>query len=438
MKRYILTAWLLLINLQLFAHPMPSSVVSLSVLENSIAGEAKMPLLDLEGALKMDANNNLNVNTPFFRNYFIKHIKAYSGNRLWTTSIDSISTAEDEDVNVGTYREVIVWFKMAPPAGKSLRTFLFDYDAIVHQIITHSILVYLKNDWKKGLRNNDASYTGEPLGVIGTNFKIGKFEPLNVNLGPGSWWKGFMSMLNLGMQHIEEGTDHLLFLIVLLLPATLVAKDRKWAGYAGTKCSLKRLLRIVTAFTIGHSITLLIGALGWFRPPAQLIEVLIAFSILVSAIHALRPVFPGREFYVAGGFGLIHGMAFAAALTGIGLGTRTLALSILGFNLGIEVMQLFIIDLIIPWLIIFNKIPAYRWVRITGALLAAIASIAWILERSTGQGNFVTEKLVALPEYGIWFIVVFALISVITYSFYKYRGTIAKAENILNSADHLS
>jgi len=416
MNRYILTTLLLLSGFCSFAHPMPSSVVTLSVLENSITGEAKMPLLDLEGALKIEANNDLDINTTFFKDYFRRHIKAYSGQELWATTIDSIGTADGLDVNVGNYREVIVWFKMGPPKGRSLRNFLFDYDVIVHQIITHSILVYLKNDWKNGLHSED---TGELLGVIATNFKMGKFEPLTVNLEEGSWWKGFKNMVGLGMQHIKEGTDHLLFLIVLLLPATLLVKDKKWARYAGTKYSLTRLLKIVTSFTIGHSITLLTGALGWFRPPAQPIEVLIAVSILVSAIHALRPVFPGKEFFVAGGFGLVHGMAFASALSGMGLGARTLALSILGFNLGIELMQLFIIALIIPWLLLLSQTPMYSRFRVTGGVVAATVSIAWIVERCTGTPNFITGFIAAAYQYEIWMLAVLALVSVCSYWLYK-------------------
>lgn len=408
MKRYILSALLLLSGFCSFAHPMPSSIVTLSVQENSITGEAKMPLLDVEGALKMEANNNLDINTPFFKEYFRQHIKSYNGQELWATTIDSIGTEDNVDVNVGNYLEVIVWFTMIPPKGGNLRKFLFDYDVIVHQIITHSILVYLKNDWKSGLYSENA---GEPLGVIATNFKIGKFEPLTVNLENGSWWKGFENMVELGMQHIKEGTDHLLFLIVLLLPATLMVRNKKWAGYAGTKYSLTRLFKIVTAFTVGHSITLLIGALGWFRPPAQPIEVLIAVSILVSAIHALRPIFPGKEYFVAGGFGLIHGMAFASVLSGMGLGARTLALSILGFNLGIELMQLFIVALIIPWLLLLSQTSMYSRFRVTAAVAAGIVSIAWIVERCTGEPNFITGLITGAYQYAIWLIVAIAVFS---------------------------
>jgi hypothetical protein len=198
---------------------------------------------------------------------------------------------------------------------------------------------------------------------------------------------------------------------VLLLPATLLTNGRQWTKFGGTKYSVLRLLKIVTSFTIGHSITLLIGALGWLRLPAQPVEILIAFSILVSAIHAIRPIFPGKEIYVAAGFGLIHGSAFASVLANLKLSAGTMVLSILGFNLGIELMQLFIILIIVPWLILLSNTPLYKWVRIPAAVLAGVAALGWIIERVSGNVNFVTEILSQLTPYAVWLIVVLAVVA---------------------------
>jgi hypothetical protein len=141
--------------------------------------------------------------------------------------------------------------------------------------------------------------------------------------------------------------------------------------------------------------------------------VLIAFSILVSAGHAWRPLFPGKERLVAGGFGLIHGMAFAATLTNLHLSAGPMALSILGFNIGIELMQLFVIAVTIPWLILLSPSPWYRWVRIGGALLAGIAAIAWMLERVTGSSNLISLPLSNLADKGIWVIGMIAIIAIL-------------------------
>ena len=124
----------------------------------------------------------------------------------------------------------------------------------------------------------------------------------------------------LGMRHIAEGTYHLLFLLALLLPAPLMVVGSRWAGFGDVRHTLLRTFRVVTAFTLGHSITLALAALGAVRVPSRPVEVLIAVSILVSAVHALRPLFPGREAAIAAFFGLVHGLAFAATLGELGLG----------------------------------------------------------------------------------------------------------------------
>lgn len=162
-------------------------------------------------------------------------------------------------------------------------------------------------------------------------------------------------MFRLGMRHIAEGTDHLLFLLALLLPAPLLVFRSRWAGFAGVRHSVLQTLRVVTAFTVGHSITLALAALGLVRVPSRPIEVLIAFSILVSAAHALRPLFPGREAGIAALFGLTHGLAFASTLQNLELGWWERVVSILGFNLGIETMQLFVVAATIPSLILLSR-----------------------------------------------------------------------------------
>lgn len=200
-------------------------------------------------------------------------------------------------------------------------------------------------------------------------------------------WSGFGSVVRLGVRHIANGTDHLLFLLVLLLPAPLVASSGRWNGRTSVKQSVTRLVRIVTAFTIGHSITLAVAAFGWIHASTRPIEVLIAVSILVSAIHALRPIFPGREAFIAGSFGLVHGFAFATMIAGHGLDSWHLTLTVFGFNLGIELMQLTVVAATVPWLLILARTPAYAFVRATGATVAGAAALGWIGERALGLGN---------------------------------------------------
>lgn len=235
------------------------------------------------------------------------------------------------------------------------------------------------------------------------------------------WWSGvrvslgssvgFGSIFRLGIRHIAEGTDHLLFLLTLLLPAPLIVAGCRWAGFAGVRQSVLRILRVVTAFTVGHSITLALAGLGLVHVPSRPIEVLIAASILVSAIHALRPLFPGREAGIAAFFGLIHGLAFATTLGELGLGRWERVASIFVFNLGIETMQLVVVAATMPSLVLLSRTRAYPVLRVGGALFAAFASLCWIAERMLDVNTSVDTVMNVIAHRAVWIAGVLFLIS---------------------------
>jgi hypothetical protein len=227
-----------------------------------------------------------------------------------------------------------------------------------------------------------------------------------------SLWEDFWDMFSLGMQQIRKDTGHLLFLFTLLLPATLVTNRKQWGQFGGVGYSLVWIFKIVTAFTIGHSVTLLIGATGLITFPGRPIEILIALGILIAAIHAYKPVFSGKEMYTAAGFGLIHGMAFAETLVNLNPDAGHMVLSILGFYLGIGIKQMFIILLIIPWLIILSRINFYNGLRIAGAFIAAVASVGWMVEGITGKPNFVGSAVVSASGHAIWLVVALAVAAI--------------------------
>lgn len=402
------------------AHPMPNSVVLLNVHANRIDAELQIPLVELQSAWGHAVNDSsaglvARLGSEL-KAYLKTHIRPQSSDgRLWNVTVGELTVHESQNPINGVYRELTAQVQMLPPTGEDLRTFTFYYDVVLHQVMTHKILVSVHQDWARGQL---AEAEPVQVGEISLDIVNNRILPLSVNLasghaGPGSTWTGFTAMIKLGEQHIAEGTDHLLFLLVLLLPATLLVAEQRWGRFGGVRNSLKQVLFIVTAFTVGHSLTLLAGALGWVRLPSQPVEILIAVSILVSAIHAVRPIFPGREAWIAAGFGLIHGLAFASTLANLQLDAAPMALSILGFNVGIELMQLFIILLTIPWLMLLSRTKAYGIIRLTGAFLAAVAAIAWVIERITGQPNRLTkgiELLSPYAPYGLGVLAVMALL----------------------------
>ncbi|WP_232325983.1 HupE/UreJ family protein [Spirosoma montaniterrae] len=398
-----------LFTFHLSAHPMPNSVVLMTVHPNRIDAEVQIPLIELQAAYGHVLNDHSTELVarlgPQLRAYLAQHIRPQTiDGQPWAVSIGALTVQETQNAVNGVYRELTAQVQLYPPAGANVRQFVFYYDVVLHQVVTHKILVAVRQDWAGGMMPHDSSTS---VGVIELDIPTETIKPLTVNFEPGSLWTGFRTLFNLGVHHISEGTDHLLFLLVLLLPAPLLTetepgKAKRWGSFGGIRYGLLRLLVIVTAFTFGHSLTLLAGAVGWVSLPSQPVEILIALSIFVSALHALRPLFPEQEGWIAAGFGLVHGLAFAGTLTKLQLDAGPMALSILGFNLGIEAMQLFVICLTLPWFMLLSRTVVYAPVRVGGAVLAGVAALAWVVERFTGVENVLTlyiEQLAAYPFY---------------------------------------
>jgi len=154
-----------------------------------------------------------------------------------------------------------------------------------------------------------------------------------------------------------------------------------------------------------------LAALGFVHVPERPVEVLIAVSIFVSAVHAFRPIFPGKEAWIAAFFGLIHGLAFAATMDRLGLGRWERVTGILAFNLGIETMQMIVVAVILPSLILLSRTRAYPILRIGGAVFAGAASVAWIVERLLDIETPVDIIVNALARHASWIAVALFLIS---------------------------
>ena len=360
------------------AHVVPSTVIELDVHADDITAALTLPTDDLSTASDIDVPTGGAVpddTATAIAGYIEAHFGVTSEAGTWDVAVDDVSSTQVEQYGTGAFPAITATATLTPPAGASLRTFSLDYDAIVHQVVTADIFVVLRSDWAAGQVESARN-----LGAIELDTVTGTVSPLSVDLDDGSPWQGFTGMLRLGIAHIADGTDHQLFLLTLLLPAPLLALSRRWRAVAPTGRAVRRISAITIAFTIGHSVTLALGTLG-LPVPQQPVEALIAVSILIAAAHALRPLFPGREPLIAGVFGLVHGMAFSTTLSALDLSGSQLALSLLGFNLGIEVMQLAVVLVVLPPLLVLARTPAYRPLRTAAAALTAVAAIGWLLDR---------------------------------------------------------
>jgi hypothetical protein len=179
----------------------------------------------------------------------------------------------------------------------------------------------------------------------------------------------FLSFLKEGIFHILEGIDHIFFLLMLIVSVLLKNNN--------LKKSLIEIIEIATAFTISHSVTLSLSMFNIINPPENLIEVLIACTILFVALNNLY-FWIKKECLLAFLFGFIHGFGFANALKEINIQTVNFAKVVFGFNLGVEMGQILIIS------IIFLPLYYLRKTKIINIIIyiTIILSILWIIDRS--------------------------------------------------------
>jgi hypothetical protein len=142
-------------------------------------------------------------------------------------------------------------------------------------------------------------------------------------------------------------------------------------------------LKIVTAFTLAHSITLSLATLGVFSLPSRWVESAIAASVVLAALNNLWPLFHGRRWAMAFAFGLIHGFGFASVLADLGLPQGTLALALVGFNVGVEIGQLAIVAAFLPLAFMLRDTRFYqRGVFVGGSAAIAMLAALWFAERA--------------------------------------------------------
>jgi hypothetical protein len=359
------------------AHVVPSSTVQLSRGDTSVQAVVSIPVSDIESSTGLDLGDEsqaeVTAQQSVISSYLLAHFAPTSDDgTAWTVTMAGFTVTRAGGASTGNYQRLTTTFTLTPAAAESLTTFNLGYDAVVDKVATHSVIVTAVSAASDG--------TSTSVGVIKRDTVSGDIVTVHVDLASASSYRGFPGMVSLGIEHIAEGTDHQLFLLTILLPTPLLAARRRWSGAVPARTAVRRICSITFAFTLGHSVTLALGTLG-VPVPTGLVEAMIAVSILVAAAHAVRPLFAGREALVAGSFGLIHGLAFSETLRDLNLSGSQLVVSLLGFNVGIEIMQLVVVALVLPALILLARSNRYRSVRLTAAALTGIAALGWLADR---------------------------------------------------------
>jgi hypothetical protein len=201
----------------------------------------------------------------------------------------------------------------------------------------------------------------------------------SLSLAAPNWREQFASYVKHGVWHIWIGADHILFLLSLLLPAVMLSKPG--APPQALKDAFIDVLKVVTAFTLAHSLTLTLASLSVIALPSRLVESTIAASVLLAAVNNIYPFLGRRRALAAFGFGLIHGFGFASVLVDLGLPQGALALGLFGFNLGVELGQLCIVAVFLPLAWGLRGTRFYGRVLVGGSGLIAVVATMWLAER---------------------------------------------------------
>jgi hypothetical protein len=243
---------------------------------------------------------------------------------------------------------------------------------------------------------------------------LGPSNPMaSLDLREPDRWGEFKSFVTDGIWHIWTGVDHILFLLSLLLPAVLIrrrlpSRGNGWrssaalADSSGTLMAVATrppryrweatsrfwpasldVIKVVSAFSLSHSVTLSLAVLGIVHLPSRLVESGIALSVMVAALNNIYPLVHKRVWLIAFAFGFIHGLGFASALAGLQLPAGAMAASLGGFSVGVEIGQEAIVLAFLPLAYLLRKTWFYQVVLLRwGSLLIIALATGWLVQRA--------------------------------------------------------
>ena len=364
MLHRIVLALLLLAATGASAHEPSRSVLSLSVKASELSGRLDLSLRDLEEAVGLDADANaaitwgeLEAREPA--------IVAYASARLRVsgaaTPCSLAITPSGIDTHGGAAFAVLALSGTCEQLPDRLQvdySLLFDLDPAHRAIVTI-----------------------ESVGNVSTAAISDAERTYTVTLESPGAWASLRRFVVEGVWHIWHGYDHLAFVVLLVLPILLGRGPKPSA--TGARAAAGEILRVVTAFTVAHSLTLAIAAAGWVPIPTRAVELVIAASVLLAAVANVAPRVARLGPKLAFVFGLVHGFGFAGALGELTAGRAALLPTLAGFNLGVELGQLAVVVAVFPLLLAVRRSFVMRnAVTVAASVACAALALVWLVERA--------------------------------------------------------
>lgn len=353
------------------AHSASTAWIHTSVSNRVVRVEVEMPLRDLDDVLGLDADNDglltwgeLRRRTQDVERMLRGGLRLAAGTEVLSWEFAGMQVAERLDTPCAALR---LTASLPDATGPLVLEYdlLFDRDPLHRCLVGGVVTTILSPDQRR-----------VELPAVGGDLAK---APGRTSLG---------TFVREGMHHIWTGYDHLAFLLVLLLPAVLLRTPEGWRGVPDLKGALGAVVKVVTAFTLAHSLTLGLAAFDVVRLPPRLVEATIAASIVVAAMLAWMEsrnsnTAVRRSWITAFGFGLIHGFGFAGVLGELGLGRDGLVGPLFGFNLGVELGQLVCVAVFLPVAFLMRGTWIYRrlaWPA--GTMVVVLAAGGWFVERT--------------------------------------------------------
>lgn len=345
------------------AHKASDSFLTLHLEPHFVRGRWDIALRDLEPVLGLDADRDgritwgeMTARRADLERYVFARLRLHDGNADLPLRPTDLLTVEHSD---GGYA-VLTWEAPLPTGNAPLE---LEYTLFAAIDAGHRGLVRVVESG------------GEQSFVMG-----GPRVAATISRRAAPAWTLLPTLVPEGVRHILTGYDHLLFLAALLLPFAVPGRTSR-EGLA--RPVFGPVLKIVTAFTVAHSLTLALAAAGWVRLPSRWIETVIAASIVLAALRNLGGDSANERAGMAFGFGLIHGLGFASVLGDFGLTGGRLGWGLIGFNLGVELGQLACVAggfALVRWA--RPRGLAATWCLRAGSISIAGVALVWAAERA--------------------------------------------------------
>jgi hypothetical protein len=350
------------------AHIASNGFLSLQVDRSQISGALELAIRDGELAVGLDHDadgkvtwGELRTSQAALQLYVLGHLHLAGADRRCRMEFGPVEVNERVD---GNY----LWLPFTADCGSVFKRLSIEYQVLGVEDPSHRGLLRLSA--------NGATQTA----VLGGASQVRVFD-----LDHPTAWGAFIEYLRAGIWHIWSGIDHLLFLLSLLLPAVLVRRQNRWEAVPMAAPALASIVKVVTAFTLAHSITLSLAAFDVIRLPGRLTESVIAASIIVAALNNVFPRVTEGRWRIAFAFGLLHGFGFASVLAEMGLPKEARLVSLVAFNLGVEAGQLAVVLAVMPVAYLMRSTAFYRrGVMPWGSSAIAGLALVWLAQRALG------------------------------------------------------